>query len=580
MKKRSGMIDRILAVMVVATFPGAACAVDFATQVKPILESSCINCHGPDEAEGELRLDTLEATLKGGEYGTALVPGKPEESPLYTLTVLPEEDSDIMPPKGAPLTKSQTEVLKQWIEEGAEWPEGMTLKSVPRMDFVKHIQPIFELNCITCHNPESLKSDFHMTTPKEVQETAEYPALVAFKPEESGIFILMNLPEDDDDLMPPSKNGGPLAQEDIDKVRMWIEQGAVWPEGLEPLKAKSASETGRPPSPDNLALVEQIRELIVQKSQVSSEDQMEPYSNSVERSKATYHMVPVKGGEFLLGSPPGEEGRSSDEGPQVKVGVEPFWMGKYEVTWDEYGPFMITAVDRYKDGVKKVREPSDTIVDAVSMPTPPYTEMSFGMGQEGFPAISMTQHAASKYCQWLSAQTGHFYRLPTEAEWEYACRAGSTTAFSFGDDADDLEDYGWFYDNSDGKYQEVGELKSNAWGLYDMHGNVMEWTCDQYDPTFYGSIEPGTLSPHNPIETLYPTTARGGCWDDDPERLRSAARVGSSANWKKRDPQLPKSIWYHTDAQWLGFRLIRPLKIPTAEEMYHYWNSGVAGDEF
>lgn len=552
-------------------------AIDFTTQVKPILESTCVNCHGPDDADGDLRLDTRAHALKGGDSGPSLVPGKPNESTLYTLTILPEDDDELMPPKGAPLAKSQTDILKKWIEEGAPWPEDVELTSVPRMKFEKHIQPIFELNCITCHNPDSKKSEFDMTTLAAVHETLEV-ALIPFKPAESEILVTMTLPEDDDDLMPPTKQGGPLPKKDIDMVRMWIEQGAIWPEDLK-LKARSAKETGRPPSPDSLALVEKIRTHILETSKITEQGAMKAYSSKVPRTNADYHMVPIKGGEFTMGSPDDEDERRNDEGPQVKVTIEPFWMGKYEVTWYEYGPYMITPVDRYKDGAKKAPAEGDTIVDAVSMPTPPYTEMSFGMGQEDNPAISMTQHSANKYCQWLSAQTGHYYRLPTEAEWEYACRAGTTTAYSFGDDIDDLEDYGWFYDNSDAKYQRVGQLKPNPWGLYDMHGNVMEWTCDQYDPGYYASLEAAVSSPHKRITSLYPVTARGGSWDDDPEMLRSASRSGSSANWKKRDPQLPKSIWYHTDAPWLGFRLIRPLKVPSAEEMYHYWTSGVAGTD-
>ncbi len=448
-----------------------------------------------------------------------------------------------------------------------------------KVDFVKQIQPIFEYNCITCHNPNSKKSDYDMTTRKAAMETGVDPGLVPNDPDESGIFILIDLPEDDDELMPPAKNGGPLKKEEIALVKKWIEQGAEWPEDLS-LRFRTKVDEGRKPSPDTLELVKEIRAQIVEKSQEKTEEEMKAYSSTVERSSATYHMVPIKGGEFTMGSPAGEDDRRADEGPQAKVKISPFWMGKYEVTWDEYGPFMATPIDRHKDGSKKVPSPDDTSVDAVSMPTPAYTEMSFGMGQEGFPAISMTQHAANKYCQWLSAQTGHFYRLPTEAEWEYACRAGTKTAFSFGDDIDDLEDYGWFIDNSDDKYQPVGKLKPNPWGLYDMHGNVMEWTCDQYDKGFYATLKGEiAVNPHNKIKTLYPITARGGSWYDDPWLLRSAARTGSSANWKQRDPQLPKSLWYHTDASWLGFRLVRPLEIPSAEEMFFYWNNGVAGDD-
>jgi formylglycine-generating enzyme required for sulfatase activity len=197
--------------------------------------------------------------------------------------------------------------------------------------------------------------------------------------------------------------------------------------------------------------------------------------------------------------------------------------------------------------------------------------MSFGMGKAGFPAINMTQYAALGYCKWLTSKTGQFHRLPTEAEWEYACRAGTNTAYSFGDDPSLLDEHAWFYENSNGTYQKVGNKKPNPWGLHDMHGNVAEWTLDQYLPDYYAFEGRSTENPWAVPTTLYPRVVRGGSWDDDPEELRSAARRGSIAKWKQRDPQIPKSNWWQTDAPFLGFRLVRPLKQPTKEEIEQYF---------
>ena len=120
--------------------------------------------------------------------------------------------------------------------------------------------------------------------------------------------------------------------------------------------------------------------------------------------------------------------------------------------------------------------------------------------------------------------------LPTEAEWEYACRAGTTTAYSFGDDVSQLGDYAWYSKNSGAKYQKIGRKKPNPWGLYDMHGNVAEWTLDQYDPAYYSKFtESLTDSPWNQATKPYPHSVRGGSWNDDPQLLRSAARLAPAA---------------------------------------------------
>ena len=333
--------------------------------------------------------------------------------------------------------------------------------------------------------------------------------------------------------------------------------------------------SGRPiPTKLKWELVGRIREAIVAGSTVKSADQMADYKAKVPANDAPYEMVAIQGGSFVMGSPESEPGRESHEGPQRTVEVAPFWIGKFEVTWNEYEMFMIDGGRRNKDGSKMFPDPKDSDLDLVSRPTKPYVEMTFGMGKEGFPAISMTQHAALQYCKWLSAQTGHFYRLPTEAEWEYACRAGTTTPFSFGSDEKELHAYAWFIDNADFTYQKIGTKKANPWGIHDMHGNVAEWTMD-----VLGDYDPQALdNPWARGRELYPRAVRGGSWNDFPTSLRSAARAGSDKSWKQQDPQLPKSIWYHTDAQWLGFRIVRPLEVPSPEEMHAIWNAGVDHD--
>ncbi len=296
--------------------------------------------------------------------------------------------------------------------------------------------------------------------------------------------------------------------------------------------------------------------------------EMKPYTEVLSGTDVKFDLVPIPGGDYLMGSPDTEEGRGDDEGPQHKVRIEPFWMGKTEVTWDMYDIWSFNLDIQRRKVENLTPTPLDPKADAVTRPTKPYTDMTFGMGQRGYPAICMTQHAAKKYCEWLSAKTGHYYRLPTEAEWEYAARAGTTGKYSFGDDDSKLGDYAWFAGNSNEKYQKVGLKKPNPWGLLDIHGNVSEWCLDKYEPEFYKKFGPGQIA-EAPLAlpmTEYPRVARGGSWKDEAEGLRSATRIASSDEWKQQDPQIPQSVWYMTDALHVGFRVVRPLKVPNAEE--------------
>jgi formylglycine-generating enzyme required for sulfatase activity len=285
-------------------------------------------------------------------------------------------------------------------------------------------------------------------------------------------------------------------------------------------------------------------------------------------------MIAIPKGEFMMGSPESQAGRNADESPTHSVQIPPFWMGKHEVTWDEFELFVDPRMERQVAERLNYDILENNQVDGVSRPTPPFVDMSFGMGKKGYPAVNMTHYAALAYCRWLTAKTGDFYRLPTEEEWEYACRAGNQSAYHFGNDVAKLEEYAWYFKNSKNQYQQVGTKKPNAWGLHDMHGNVAEWVMDQYHADYYQHKGENTPRWAGTTQT-YPHVVRGGSWDDDPEALRSAARAKSDESWKQRDPQIPKSDWWLTDASHVGFRIVRPLKKPSKEEMDAYFYEAI-----
>ena len=299
------------------------------------------------------------------------------------------------------------------------------------------------------------------------------------------------------------------------------------------------------------------------------------YTQVITGSSQTYPMQAIPGGKFLMGSTPDQKGHKPDESPVHSLTIEPFWMGKYEITWDIYDLFTTKNIEkemavRYPEGADLGK------TDATTRPSPAYVDMSFGMGRAGYPAINMTQYAAVKFCAWLYAKTGLFYRLPTEAEWEYACRGtgpNATLAYSFGNDVKKLGDYAVYKANSGGAYKKFGTKKPNTFGLHDMHGSVMEWTQDQYVKDYYTQVAKGQVSePYAPRKTLYPNSVRGGSWDDDASVLRSAARTASGPAWKVIDPQSPKSDWWMTSASFCGFRVVRPVKVPPIEEIRAYYD--------
>ena len=310
-------------------------------------------------------------------------------------------------------------------------------------------------------------------------------------------------------------------------------------------------------------------------SVAATEAEMKPYSEKIPGTDQTFKMIPIKGGTFKMGSPASEKKRKADEGPQIEVEVQPFWMEEHETTWKEFEQFALKYLRTNRKTTDGLTD-NERTADAMAAPTGAWDINAIShdnAGKPGYPASGMSIYCAQAYCKWLTALTGRYYRLPTEAEWEYACRAGSTTAYSFGDDDGDLEEYAWWQLNSEGKSQKVKTRKPNAWGLFDMHGNVSEWVLEHYAKDTYAQRKPGTFAA--PVKS--PVTqvgsgqkdnhvARGGnCEDDEPDALRSARRLESTEKWREHDPQYPKSIWWMTDAPFVGFRVIRPLNPPKTE---------------
>ena len=250
--------------------------------------------------------------------------------------------------------------------------------------------------------------------------------------------------------------------------------------------------------------------------------------------------VKIAPGEFVMGCSTDNADCNDDEKPAHRVQItKSFEIGKYEVTQAQWQAIVGSNPSANKG--------------------------------DNRPVETVSKGEVHEFLNRLNARNdGYKYRLPTEAEWEYAATAGSPEPAGAA-----LEEFAWYAANSGDETHPVGQKKPNAWGLYDMLGNVMEWTLDQYAP-YTASAQ---VNPWVKATQPYPNAVRGGSWNDPPEMVRCTSRVPSDASWKQQDPQLPKSIWYMTDAQWLGFRLVRPAKLPTADEMYRYWNSGLEHDE-
>jgi formylglycine-generating enzyme required for sulfatase activity len=279
------------------------------------------------------------------------------------------------------------------------------------------------------------------------------------------------------------------------------------------------------------------------------------YNQSIPGTSVKFSLTAIPAGKFQMGSK--SMMADNDESPVKEVEVSPFWMGTKEVSFAEWDLY-------FKDN----QLPQSKTIDGVTRATPQYTDLTWGMGRDAnHPTNSMSHTAAVMYCKWLYSKTGFFFRLPTEAEWEYACKANAP-AISI--DANVLGEHGYFKDNSESKFHHTGEKKPNAFGLYDMLGNLSEWTIDQYDPAYLTKIE--IKDPMNLPVSKYPKTVKGGSYMDKATELRCSNRIASSPDWNQRDPQIPKSKWWLTDGMFVGIRVVRPLKQPSKEEIEKFYN--------
>ena len=308
---------------------------------------------------------------------------------------------------------------------------------------------------------------------------------------------------------------------------------------------------------------------------------MVPYTATIPGTDISFGMVPVPGGTFKMGSPEDEADRNDDEGPQIEVVVAPMWVAKTEVNWAQYKEFMgLYSIFKEFESQGQRKVDDKNLVDSITAPTELYDpSFTFEYGEDPEqPAVTMTQYSAQQFSKWLSRITGQQYRLPTEAEWEYAARGGTSTAYSWGDSADDIDDYAWYYDNADDGTLPVGTKKPNAFGLHDMHGNVAELIAGEYTEDGYAQYNTG--KPINAIDVVkwpeadFQSVIRGGSWEMDPEQLRSAARLASEDDdWKEEDPNFPKSPWWYTSGPSLGvgFRLFRSYKPLDSETISKFW---------
>jgi formylglycine-generating enzyme required for sulfatase activity len=223
-------------------------------------------------------------------------------------------------------------------------------------------------------------------------------------------------------------------------------------------------------------------------------------------------MVPIPGGTVKIRT--------------TTVTVKPFWMARTETPWEAYDAFTASGPP------SPAYDQTDYPADAIARPSKSYILPDLGWGHNGYPAINVSFISTQMFCRWLTSATGKKYRLPTEAEWELACRAGAAGPWKI--DRATLEKHVWYAGNSGRTTQPVGKKAPNKWGLHDILGNTGEWATDlEGKPVLCG-----------------------GTFLDGPTGITPAMRRRWSPKWQETDPQIPKSRWWLADGKFVGFRIV------------------------
>lgn len=247
---------------------------------------------------------------------------------------------------------------------------------------------------------------------------------------------------------------------------------------------------------------------------------LEPYTETISGTVLTIDMAPIPPGTITMTDP-------ADPTKTLTKEIGALYFSTVEISWDHYNAFLF-GLDKPEGAV------GTTAADAVTKPTKPYVSADRGFGTTGYPVISVSYRGAENFAAWLAAKTGKKYRLPTEAEWEYACRAGANTKYPSGDDTASLDAVAWFADNAEAKTHLLGTKEHNAWGLHDMLGNAGEWAKG--------------------LDNKW--VIKGGSFVADANAMRPEARLVNTGALNASDPNIPKSKWWLTEGGFVGFRVV------------------------